>query len=85
MNKAQADGLAVYHVVVKIDPHCAMPIAGRQLIHNALGAVGQVIAVRPDAKSPAASKQVEFVLASAQRSGRSGQGPDSHHLRGSHG
>ena len=66
MHKAQGAGLAVYHVVVKIDPHCAMPIAGRQLIQNALGAVGQVIAVHPDAKSPAASKQVEFVLASAQ-------------------
>jgi two-component system chemotaxis sensor kinase CheA len=66
MSKAQAGGLAVYHVIVKIDPHCAMPIAGRQLIQNALGGVGQVVAVRPDAKSPAASKQVEFVLASAQ-------------------
>jgi len=66
MTKAQASGLAVYHVVVKIDPHCAMPIAGRQLIHNALAAVGQVIAVYPDAKSPAATKHVEFVLASAQ-------------------
>ena len=66
MTQAQAGGLAVYHVVAKIDPHCAMPIAGRQLIHNALGSVGQVVAVRPDAKSPAASKQVEFVLASAQ-------------------
>jgi two-component system, chemotaxis family, sensor kinase CheA len=66
MHKAQGAGLSVYHVVVKIDPHCAMPIAGRQLIHNALGAVGQVIAVHPDAKSPAASKQVEFVLASGQ-------------------
>jgi len=66
MTKAQASGLAVYHVVVKIDPHCAMPIAGRQLIYNALASVGQVIAVYPDAKSPAASKHVEFVLASAQ-------------------
>jgi len=66
MTKAQTGGLAVYHVVVKIDPHCAMPIAGRQLIHNALATVGQVIAVYPDAKSPAASKHVEFVLASAQ-------------------
>ncbi|MGO9088517.1 MAG: chemotaxis protein CheW [Terriglobales bacterium] len=66
MTKAQAGGLAVYQVVAKIDPHCAMPIAGRQLIHNALGGVGQVLAVHPDAKSPAASKQVEFVLASAQ-------------------
>jgi|HubBroStandDraft_1064217.scaffolds.fasta_scaffold00611_17 two-component system chemotaxis sensor kinase CheA len=66
MTKAQAAGLSVYHVVVKIDPHCAMPIAGRQLIHNALGSIGQVLAVLPDAKSPAASKQVEFVLASTQ-------------------
>jgi two-component system chemotaxis sensor kinase CheA len=66
MTKAQASGLAVYHVVVKIDAHCAMPIAGRQLIHNALGQVGQIVAVRPDAKAPAASKQVEFVLASGQ-------------------
>ena len=66
MTKAQASGLTVYHVVAKIDPHCAMPIAGRQLIHNGIGQVGQVIAVRPDAKSPAASKQVEFVLASSQ-------------------
>jgi two-component system chemotaxis sensor kinase CheA len=66
MTKAQSSGLAVYHVAVKIDLHCAMPIAGRQLIHNALGQVGQIIAVRPDAKSPAASKQVEFVLATSQ-------------------
>jgi two-component system chemotaxis sensor kinase CheA len=66
MTRAQAEGLAVYQVVAKIDPHCAMPIAGRQLIHNALGGVGQLLAVRPDVKSPAASKQVEFILASAQ-------------------
>ena len=66
MTKAQAAGQTVYHVVVKIDPHCAMPIAGRQLIYNALGSTGDVIAVRPDAKSPAASKHVEFVLASKQ-------------------
>ena len=66
MTQAQAGGQDVYHVVVKIDPHCAMPIAGRQLVHNAIGVMGPVIAVRPDAKSPAASKQVEFVLASVQ-------------------
>jgi two-component system, chemotaxis family, sensor kinase CheA len=66
MTKAQASGLAVYHVQVKIDPHCTMPIAGRQLIQNALASLGQIVSVRPDAKSPAATKQVEFVLASAQ-------------------
>ena len=66
MTKAQADGQDVLHVVVKIDPHCAMPIAGRQLVQNAISSMGPVIAVRPDAKSPAASKHVEFVLASVQ-------------------
>ena len=66
MAQAQASGLAVHHVVVKIDPHCAMPIAARQLIQNAIGAAGRVIAVRPEANSTAASKHVEFVLASAQ-------------------
>jgi two-component system chemotaxis sensor kinase CheA len=66
MTKAQYDGLAVYHVVAKIDLHCAMPIAGRQLIQNALSSLGQVLAVRPDSKSSAAARQVEFVLASAR-------------------
>jgi two-component system chemotaxis sensor kinase CheA len=66
MTQAQSAGQDVYHVVVKIDPHCAMPIAGRQLVHNAIGVMGPVLAVRPDAKSPAATKQVEFVLASVQ-------------------
>jgi two-component system chemotaxis sensor kinase CheA len=64
--KAQAAGLAVYDIVVKIDPHCTMPIAARQLIQNAISGIGQVLVVRPDAKSPAASKQVEFVFASEQ-------------------
>ena len=66
MTQAQSAGQDVYHVIVKFDPHCPMPIAGRQLVHNAVGVMGPVLAVRPDAKSPAASKQVEFVLASVQ-------------------
>ena len=66
MTQAQAGGQDVLHVVVKIDPHCAMPIAGRQLIQNAIATMGPVLAVRPDAKSAAAARQVEFVLASVQ-------------------
>ncbi len=66
--QAQAAGLGLYDIVVKIDPHCTMPIAARQLIQNAISGIGQVLVVRPDAKSPAASKQVEFVFASAQSS-----------------
>jgi two-component system chemotaxis sensor kinase CheA len=64
--QAQAAGLGLYEIVVKIDPHCTMPIAARQLIQNAISGIGQVVVVRPDAKSPAASKQVEFVFATAQ-------------------
>jgi two-component system chemotaxis sensor kinase CheA len=64
--RAQAAGLAVWDIVVKIDPLCSMPIAARQLIQTAISGLGQVLVVRPDAKSPAASKQVEFVFASAQ-------------------
>jgi two-component system chemotaxis sensor kinase CheA len=66
MTQAQAGGQDVLHVVVKIDPHCAMPIAGRQLVQNAVATMGPVIAVRPDAKSAAASKYVEFVLGTVQ-------------------
>ena len=63
--EAQARGLDVYHVVAGIDPHCAMPIAARQLLQNAVALAGKVLAVRPEAKSPAASKQVEFLVASS--------------------
>jgi two-component system, chemotaxis family, sensor kinase CheA len=64
--QAQTTGLALYGITVKIDPHCPMPIAARQLIQNAMSGVGQVLVVRPDAKSPEATKQVEFVVASSQ-------------------
>jgi two-component system, chemotaxis family, sensor kinase CheA len=66
MSRAQADGQDVLHVLVKIDPHCAMPIAARQLVQNAITTMGPLLAVRPEASSPAAAKQVEFVLASVQ-------------------
>ncbi len=66
MTQAQASGQDVLHVVVKIDPHCAMPIAARQLVHNAISTMGPVIAARPEAKSPTPAKQLEFVLASVQ-------------------
>jgi two-component system chemotaxis sensor kinase CheA len=66
ITQANARGWAIYHILAKIDPHCAMPIAGRQLIHNAVGNMGRIVAVRPDAKSPEATRQVEFVLATSQ-------------------
>jgi two-component system, chemotaxis family, sensor kinase CheA len=65
MAQARAAGLALHEVLVKIDPHCAMPIAARQLLQNAISAMGRVLVSRPDPKSAAATKQVEFVLASS--------------------
>ncbi|HET9407756.1 MAG TPA: chemotaxis protein CheA [Candidatus Sulfotelmatobacter sp.] len=66
MTRAQASGQDVLHVLVKIDQHCAMPIAARQLVQNAVSTMGPVIAVRPETNSPAAARQLEFVVASVQ-------------------
>src|SRR5215469_75240 len=63
VQKAQESGKFVYHVLAQIDPHCAMPIAGRQLVQNALAILGEILATRPEAGSPAATKQVEFLVA----------------------
>jgi two-component system, chemotaxis family, sensor kinase CheA len=62
--KAQSGGRFVYHVLAQIDPHCAMPIAGRQLLQNALAGMGEVLAGRPEAGSSASTKQVAFLVAS---------------------
>jgi two-component system chemotaxis sensor kinase CheA len=62
--QAQSAGLGLYDIVVKLDLHCTMPIAARQLLQNAISGIGQVLVVRPDVKSAAASRQVEFIFAS---------------------
>jgi two-component system, chemotaxis family, sensor kinase CheA len=64
--QAQAAGLGLYEVTVKIDPHCVMPIAARQLIQNAISQTGKVLVIRPESKSAAASKYVEFVISSTE-------------------
>ena len=66
MAKAQSGGKTVYHVAVKIDPHCAMPIAGRQLICNALAALGDIIAIAAGREVAGSAKVVEFVLGTTQ-------------------
>jgi two-component system, chemotaxis family, sensor kinase CheA len=68
VQKAQENGNFVYHVQAHIDPHCAMPIAGRQLVQNALATMGEVLAARPESGSPAATKQVEFLVATTKTS-----------------
>ena len=60
---AQAEGQRVFHIVADIDPHCAMPIAARQLVQNALEAIGTIIAARPETGTAAAAKHAEFLFA----------------------
>ncbi len=64
IQNALQQGKRVYLVTVHVDPHCAMPIAARQLVLNALAAVGEVLGARPEAGSTASTKRLEFVLAS---------------------
>jgi two-component system, chemotaxis family, sensor kinase CheA len=54
----------LYQVTATIDPHCGMPIAGRQLIQVALASMGEILAARPENGSPESSLFAEFVLAS---------------------
>ncbi len=45
--RSVSEGKRVHHVVVQIDPQCAMPIAGRQMIQLALAGLGEVLALYP--------------------------------------
>ena len=62
--RAIAEGKHVHHVVVQIDPQCAMPIAGRQMIQLALTGLGEVLALYPLEGSTEPMTQVEAALAS---------------------
>jgi len=64
IHNAQAEGKGVYHITVLVDPHCTMPIAARQLVLNAMGAVGEVLGARPENGSPKSAKQFELLVAS---------------------
>jgi len=62
--QAVAGGKRVHHVVVEMDPQCAMPIAGRQMIQLALAGLGEVLALYPVEGSHDPITQVEAALAS---------------------
>jgi two-component system chemotaxis sensor kinase CheA len=46
--RALSQGKTVYRVSVTLDPQCAMPVAGRQLVENALKSGGELLAIRPE-------------------------------------
>ena len=68
IRSALQQGRNVFHVTAHIDPECAMPVAGRQLIHNSLQGVGEVLAIRPEAGARDTGRTVEAALASSASS-----------------
>jgi two-component system chemotaxis sensor kinase CheA len=64
ISRAGAEGKRLHHVVVRIDPQCAMPIAGRQMIQIALGDLGTLLAIHPAEGSHEIGTEVEAALAS---------------------
>jgi two-component system, chemotaxis family, sensor kinase CheA len=66
ITRAVAEGKHVHHVVVQIDPQCAMPIAGRQMIQLALAGLGEVLALYPVEGSIEPINQVEAALVSGK-------------------
>ncbi len=64
MQNAVSHGRNVYHVTASIAPKCAMPVAARQLVLNALNSSGEVLATRPEAGSPESTKRLELLVAS---------------------
>jgi two-component system, chemotaxis family, sensor kinase CheA len=64
IQNAVSRGKNVYHITTAIDPHCAMPIAARQLVLNGLAPSAEVLGARPDAGSPASTQRLELLVAS---------------------
>ncbi len=64
IQNAVARGKSVFHITTAIDPHCAMPIAARQLVLNGLASSAEVLGARPDAGSPASTQRLELLVAS---------------------
>ncbi|MGA9801421.1 MAG: chemotaxis protein CheA [Terriglobales bacterium] len=64
IQNAASRGKNVYHITIAIDPHCAMPIAARQLVLNGLAPSAEVLGARPEAGSPASTQRLELLVAS---------------------
>jgi two-component system, chemotaxis family, sensor kinase CheA len=64
IQNAAEEGKRVYHITAQIDPLCAMPIAARQLVLNAVATQGEVLGTRPEPGSTENSKKIELLLAS---------------------
>src|SRR5436190_15511736 len=63
---ARDQGKRTFHVTAQVDPLCAMPIAARQLIANALESVAEILGTRPEASTAAQVKVLDLLVATTQ-------------------
>jgi len=63
---ARSEGKKIFHIVAQIDPLCAMPIAARQLVANALAAVAQIVGARPELGSATTVQRIDLLVATSQ-------------------
>jgi two-component system, chemotaxis family, sensor kinase CheA len=63
---ARGEGKKILHVAARIDPLCAMPVAARQLIANALSGVAQILGTRPEPGQTTQDQHVDLLLATTQ-------------------
>lgn len=66
IQEATARGRRIYQITAQIDPHCAMPMAARQLVMMELSKVGDVLGARPEAGAEGSSKDFTLAVASDQ-------------------
>ncbi len=66
IQEATGRGRRIYQITAQIDPHCAMPMAARQLVMMELSKVGDLLGTRPEAGAEGSSKDLTLVLASDQ-------------------
>ncbi len=65
----RAQGKKIFHVVAHVDPMCGMPIAARQLVANALGAIAEILGARPDSGSHENAKALDLLIATSASEG----------------
>jgi len=62
---ARIEGKKILHVIAHIDPLCAMPIAARQLVANAVSTIAQILGSRPEPGAAVQGQRIELLLATS--------------------
>jgi two-component system, chemotaxis family, sensor kinase CheA len=62
---SRAQGKKIFHVIAHVDPMCGMPIAARQLVANALGAIAEILGARPEPGFHGNTKVLDLLIATS--------------------